>query len=173
MLGEAQPIRLERADLWSSSFNFPFSASLGGNMPFINGRYHVNPIMGQALEAAREAEAALLALQQQASRDSSDSSADASGDDGDDSDDPSSADAAADTGPIHHVEIEATELVPSGSGRATRGFVAHVHRAAPSADNFSRSASRIAPPPETHVFSDHGDLVNFLRDALAKDCSQR
>ena len=33
-------------------------------MPFINGRYHVNPIMGQALEAAREAEAALLALQQ-------------------------------------------------------------------------------------------------------------
>jgi hypothetical protein len=142
-------------------------------MPFINGRYHVNPIMGQALEAAREAEAALLALQQQASRDSGDSSANVSGDDGDDQEDPSSADAAADAGPIHHVEIEATELVPSGSGRTTRGFVAHVHRAAPPAEYSSLSAGHVAPPPETHVFSDHGDLVNFLRDALAKDCSQR
>jgi hypothetical protein len=141
-------------------------------MPFINGRYHVNPIMGQALEAAREAEAALLALQQQASRDSGDSSASASDDDGDDPEDESSADAAADAGPIHHVEIEATELIPSRSGRATRGFVAHVHRAPAPAEYSSRSASRIAPP-ETHVFSDHGDLLNFLRDALAKDCSQR
>ena len=39
-------------------------------MPFINGRYHVNPAMGQALEAAREAEAALLALQRQARKNS-------------------------------------------------------------------------------------------------------
>ncbi len=167
-------------------------------MPFINGRYHVNPIMGQALEAAREAEAALLTLQQQASRDSGDSSANASGDDDADPEDPSSADSAADAGPIHHVEIEATELVPSGSGRATRGFVARIHRSAPSSSvviprsnatrNLSSGAAREiprfarddssqidrpAPPPETHVFSDHGDLVNFLRDALAKDCSQR
>ena len=138
-------------------------------MPFINGRYHVNPIMGQALEAAREAEAALLALQQQASRDSAGNAPDDSAD----PDDPSSSDATAGAGPIHHVEIEATELVPSGSGRATRGFVAHVHRMPPPAEYSSRSAGRIAPPPETHVFSDHGDLVNFLRDALAKDCSQR
>ncbi len=32
-------------------------------MPFIRGRYHINAIAGEALEAAREAEAALLALE--------------------------------------------------------------------------------------------------------------
>src|SRR5271154_1944147 len=101
---------------------------LGGNMPFINGRYHVNPAMGQALEAAREAEAALLTLQRQARKNSGDASASTPGDDSADSEDPSSADAQAGAGPIHHVEIEATELVPAVSGRATRGFVARVHR---------------------------------------------
>ena len=35
-------------------------------MPFIRGRYHINAIAGEALEAAREAEAALLALQHDA-----------------------------------------------------------------------------------------------------------
>src|SRR5271163_3644006 len=156
-------------------------------MPFINGRYHINPIMGQALEAAREAEAALAALQQRASRDSSDSSNDASRDDSCDPDDPASSDALARPGPIHHIEIEAQEglpgrrlvepgrsvMVPSSSGRAVRGFVARVHRlpaearsanegAATSAvviprsdatKNFSSGSS--APPPETHVFTDH------------------
>jgi hypothetical protein len=152
-------------------------------MPFINGRYHVNPAMGQALEAAREAEAALLALQQQTSRDSGDSySADSA-----DPEDPSSDDSSADAGPIHHIEIEVTQLVPSTSGRATRGFVAHVHRSAgvvaPASspaifgsfggDEEGQRAARSAPPPETHVFSHHGDLVNFLRDALATDSSER
>jgi hypothetical protein len=162
-------------------------------MPFINGRYHVNPAMGQALEAAREAEAALLALQQQASRDSRDSQ-----DNSGDPDDPSSTDASARAGPIHHIEIEVTELVPSTSGRATRGFVARVHRSAPSpsvvisrseatknlspgaareiplfARDDSSQMGRSTPPPETHVFSHHGDLVNFLRDTLADDSSQR
>jgi hypothetical protein len=141
-------------------------------MPFINGRYHVNPIMGEALEAAREAEAALAALQLQASRDSSGNAP--NGDDGPDADDPSSSDSTANAGPIHHVEIEATELVPSNSGRATRGFVARVHRASSAnAGNTPQSAGRSAPPPETHVFSDHRDLVNFLGDALAPDPPQR
>ena len=104
-------------------------------MPFISGRYHVNPIMGHALEAAREAEAAMLALQQQARKNFGDASANAPEDDSADPEDPSSADAADAQagGPIHHIEIEATELVPSNSGRSTRGFVARVHRAAPSA----------------------------------------
>ena len=35
-------------------------------MPFIRGRYHINAIAGEALEAAREAEAALLALEHDA-----------------------------------------------------------------------------------------------------------
>jgi hypothetical protein len=153
-------------------------------MPFINGRYHINPVMGQALEAAREAETALAALQQRASRDSSDSPNDASRDDNCDPDDPTSSDALAGPGPIHHVEIEVQEglpgrrlvepgrsdIVPASSGRAVRGFVARVHRLPAEA----RSANNgIAPPPETHVFADHRDLVNFLRDALAKDFSQR
>ena len=43
-------------------------------MPFINGRYHVNPTMGAALEAAREAEAAMLALQDHAQRNGDDTS---------------------------------------------------------------------------------------------------
>ncbi len=169
-------------------------------MPFINGRYHVNPAMGQALEAAREAEAALLALQRQARKNSADASTNAPADDSADPDDPSSEDAAADAetgaGPIHHVEIEVTQeglpgrrndrapeasargareiiepgrsgLIPAHSGRATPGFVTRVHRSAPS------SMDRPAPPPEIHIFSDHGDLVNFLRDALAKDSAQR
>jgi hypothetical protein len=169
-------------------------------MPFINGRYHVNPIMGHALEAAREAEAAMLALQQQARKNYGDASASAPEDHSADPDDPSSADPADAQagGPIHHIEIEATELVPSNSGRATRGFVARVHRAAPSASvvtpkggaarnpsssaagesplsarNDSAQTDRAAPPPETHFFSDHGDLVNFFREALAKDSPQR
>lgn len=156
-------------------------------MPFINGRYHINPIMGQALEAAREAEAALAALQQRASRDSSDSSNAASRDDSCDPDDPTSYDALAGPGPIHHVEIEGSEIVPSSSGRAVRGFVARVHRLpaeARSANDGAAPTSRVviprsdatwnlspgssAPPPETHVFADHRDLVNFLRDELAR-----
>ena len=33
------------------------------NMPYIRGRYYMNPVVGDALEAAREAEAALQALE--------------------------------------------------------------------------------------------------------------
>ncbi len=136
-------------------------------MPFINGRYHVNPIMGQALEAAREAEATLLALQQQASRDSGDSSGDSAGDEIGDPEDSSNAAASAGQSPIHHVEIEVTEVVPQHSGRATPGYVARVHRAPAIPD------AAPSPAPETHVFADHGDLANFLRDALAPNSSQR
>ena len=37
-------------------------------MPFIRGRYHINPVMGEALEAAREAEAAQIELERKAQR---------------------------------------------------------------------------------------------------------
>ena len=157
-------------------------------MPFINGRYHVNPIMGAALEAAREAEAAMLALQNHkhpedtASPDAADSTgADATN--------------AASKAPIHHVEIEATQLeglpgrpplaltdepgrsVPSYS-RATRGFIARIHRSAPqppaSAGSGASCAYNLAAAPapatkpETHVFANHGDLLDFLRSELSK-----
>jgi hypothetical protein len=128
-------------------------------MPFIKGRYYLNPTMGAALEAAREAEAALLAQQ---------------GDTGDPSasnDDPGIA--ADSKGPIHHVEIEASEVVPAHSGRAVGGFVARVHRSAPQPSHAGTQGWPAMPParaatPETHVFTDHRDLLNFLRDELAK-----
>ena len=131
-------------------------------MPLINGRYHMNRTMGDALEAAREAEAAMLALQQRAADNSQ----------GDDSD-PQSQD--GDHAPIHHIEIDAAEVVPNATGRATRGFVARVHRAcapptAPSLGSSSTSSENIssAPAPESHVFTDHRDLLNFLQSALAR-----
>ena len=137
-------------------------------MPFIRGRYHINPVMGEALEAAREAEAALHALEQEhgAPHDQADGFAS-----------PHASDpAGAGHGPVHRVEIEAAEMVPSHSGRAARGFVARVHRQ-PAAEahgggagSASHSAARpgLASHAETHVFSDHRDLVNFLHDELGK-----
>jgi hypothetical protein len=133
-------------------------------MPFIRGRYHINPTMGEALEAAREAEAALLALEQQARghrADGGDPDSDADG-----VSDDSGPDATPGTGPVHRVEIEAAEVVPSHSGRGARGFVARVHRSG--SGNAGAARGALTPPPETHVFSDHRDLVDFLGDELAK-----
>jgi len=156
-------------------------------MPFIRGRYHMNPVLGEALEAAREAEAALLELEQEAQQNRDDSSVQDAGA------------KAPGRQPIHRVEIEAAELVPAHSGRAERGFVARVHRqpagsaandaasagddeddfGAPAAHQFlahnssaSRPARAASPPAETHVFSDHRDLLTFLRDELARDCKK-
>jgi hypothetical protein len=158
-------------------------------MPFIKGRFHINPIAGQALEAAREAEAALLALEHAAQQERQGDSYGA----GDPETGASSNYAGAtNEAPIHRVEIEASELVPAHQGRAVRGYVARVHRhpavpAQPGSyaqqDEFDtadsppyRGAYATAAPrssnaaPETHVFADHRDLVSFLRDELAKDC---
>jgi len=164
-------------------------------MPYIRGRYYMNPVVGDALEAAREAEAALQALEHAAKV--------ARGDTGEDD---AGADAYAKSapGPIHRVEIEASEIVPAHSGRAQRGFVARIHRHAngnaanasaqdslpgrsnsPSSSIANASASPFArnsskpdamrqganhPAPETHVFSNHNDLTNFLHDQFAEDC---
>jgi hypothetical protein len=132
-------------------------------MPFINGRYYMNPVMGEALEAAREAEAALAALENRAHDDSA-------------LDNEPTNDAGAETkpeSPIHRVEIEAAEVVPAHSGRATRGFVARVHRQAANSvlrgHGAPTSHTTGAGHAETHVFSDHRDLVSFLRDELGRD----
>jgi hypothetical protein len=188
------------------------------NMPYIRGRYYMNPVVGDALEAAREAEAALQALEHAAKvargdtgeDDASAGSSSASGISASSSGANSNADAYAKStpGPIHRVEIEASELVPAHSGRAQRGFVARIHRHAngnaanaPAQDSFpgrsnspsssiangnaNASASPFArnssmpdatrqgamhPAPETHVFSNHNDLTNFLHDQFAEDC---
>jgi hypothetical protein len=145
-------------------------------MPFIRGRYHINPIAGEALEAAREAEAALLALEHAAQQGAEDQ--------GDGFAYDHATPAPQGKGPIHRVEIEAAELVPSHSGRASHGYVAHVHRrsqAAASAGASVHGSSASAPDggadaksgSETHVFTDHRDLLGFLRDEFAKDCSAK
>lgn len=159
-------------------------------MPFINGRYYVNPIMGEALEAAREAEAALAALQyrpglpggQARQNDGADAIGGGSNEGYGDAN--SQPDGSAD-GPIHRVEIEAAELVPAHSGRAARGYVARVHRssAVSAGDSTRRTeshggatsghgigpSSHVSGHTEAHVFTNHRDLVGFLRDEFAKD----
>jgi hypothetical protein len=181
-------------------------------MPYIRGRYYMNPVVGDALEAAREAEAALQALEHAAkvargdTGEEDDAGADSSGGSSDSSSSNSSADACAKSapGPIHRVEIEAAELVPAHSGRGQRGFVARIHRrangnaanapvqnsfaghsnslsssisngnanasASPSARNSSTKQNAMHPAPETHVFSNHNDLTNFLHDQFAEEC---
>jgi hypothetical protein len=137
-------------------------------MPFIRGRYHVNPIMGEAVEAAREAEAARCGEPEHESRHADDQA------DGFAS--PHASDSSV-RGRVQRVEIEATELVPSHSGRVERGFVARLHRqpvaGAPgkSAGAASRGAGRRDQPShaETHVFADSGDLLNFLHHELARE----
>ncbi len=157
-------------------------------MPFIRGRYHINAVAGEALEAAREAEAALLALQHDAQ------SAEQNGSDASDKEGAGNGagGAAHARGPIHRVEIEAAEMVPAHSGRGERGFVARVHRAIPAAADVqddglaagvddlasqrrpgtNNLARVVSAQPETHVFAGHGDLMSFLRDEFAKDCKQ-
>jgi hypothetical protein len=182
-------------------------------MPYIRGRYYMNPVVGDALEAAREAEAALQALEHAAKvarGDTGDedgasgaiSGGNGSGNAGDNSHasaNGASSYANAAPGPIHRVEIEAAELVPSHTGRAQRGFVARIHRHASSAGSAQSSSSAsssangsgnasapspfarnyspqgamqqgtMRPAPETHVFSNHSDLTNFLHDQFAQD----
>lgn len=148
-------------------------------MPYVRGRYYMNPVMGDALEAAREAEAALQALEHasKVARGDTGEEEDAAGSPGNggatsDNTAASGGNASRDNtasapGPIHRVEIEAAELVPSHSGRAQRGFVARLHRRA----STGNSSARPAPSaPETHVFADHHDLTNFLRDKFSNDC---
>jgi hypothetical protein len=181
------------------------------HMPYIHGRYYMNPVVGDALEAAREAEAALQALEHAAkvargeTGEEDDASGAISGGSGGNAGGDSRAsgssnaggNANAAPGPIHRVEIEAAELVPSHTGRAQRGFVARIHRHASNAGSAQSSSSAngnanssatpfarnyppqgamqpgtMRPAPETHVFSNHSDLTNFLRDQFANDCAK-
>lgn len=167
-------------------------------MPYIRGRYYMNPVVGDALEAAREAEAALQALEHAAkvargdtgeedaaSAGSSSASGSGNGASGSSANSTSDVYAKSAPGPIHRVEIEASELVPAHSGRAQRGFVAPIHRHVngnaantPASASASPSTSlknatqpgAMRPAPETHVFSNHNDLTNFLHDQFSEDC---
>ena len=143
-------------------------------MPFIRGRYHINPIAGQALEAAREAEETLAAAQGH----------DENGRNTDDYEWESDSPTGEEKGPIHRVEIETASLVPSHSGQATPGFVARIHRAASEPTQAaaydrhgnvasSRNQTTALLDPETHVFANDGGLIDFLQRELAKDSARR
>ena len=145
-------------------------------MPFIGGRYYANALAGHAIEAAREAEAALQALKQK-TKGKTKADGDAANYAGVGGGGEDESDDTANQGkpPIHRVEIEAAELVPSHSGRAQRGFVAHVHRGAGSSSGASGADSPLpgqlpsrgyAAKPETHAFVGHGDLLDFLKNEL-------
>jgi hypothetical protein len=159
-------------------------SSDGGNMPFVGGRYYANALAGHAIEAAREAEAALLALKQKSALNGkANASADEYGAASDGGADGESSEPASEgKAPIHRIEIEAAELVPAHSGRANRGFVARVHRDSGSSDSASSPSGASGgsrPPlpgqlpsrgyaakPETHVFAGHGDLLDYLKNEL-------
>jgi hypothetical protein len=154
-------------------------------MPFIGGRYYANALAGHAIEAAREAEAALLALKQKRALSQKANAGEYGADSDGESDGGSSVPTREGKAPIHRIEIEAAELVPAHSGRAHRGFVARVHRDSGSSDNASSSSgasggSRAPLPgqlpsrgyaakPETHVFAGHGDLLDYLKNELRPD----
>lgn len=123
-------------------------------MPFIRGRYYVNPIAGGALEAAREAEEAAACSRSGGGADQQDDAMD-----------------AAEAAPISRIEIEVAQLVPAHSGHGTKGYVARLHRGDSVAPEDTRGAA--AQPVERRVFYDQGELVNFLRDELAKNGTSR
>lgn len=151
-------------------------------MPIIRGRYYMNPALGAAIESARS-----LADATQLGGGPRDAMT---------ADDDAEQGSAAPSGAIHRIEIEVAEAPAAGHG--SRGYVARVHResieTAPAGAHDIRSAFRVpspapgipadsgphssagfvprgvfAPAPESHVFATAGDLVNFLRDALADD----
>jgi hypothetical protein len=151
-------------------------------MPFIRGRYHINPIAGAALEAAREAEDALTALHE-----GHQGNIESAGE-------RTSTGVGSTKAPIHRIEIEAAEVVPSHSGRAQRGFVARIHRAGIAPGSSAQSGADhdvvdspgtsgaqsknnsqgggAAQPAETHVFAHHQNLTDFLRGEFEKDSGQ-
>ena len=155
-------------------------------MPFIRGRYYINPRYGAALEAAREAEEARSSAERPERE--SKSASTTSGADGRGGQNEAQ-------GPIHRVEIEVTEVVPSHSGRAQRGLVARVHRASvtsgaagkagadqefgspvsygvQSHGGTAQSCRGANQAPETHVFAGPQDLADFLRGEFEKDSPQ-
>jgi hypothetical protein len=117
-------------------------------MPFVGGKFYANPGYGKGVEDARAAET------------------DAGGVGSDDEDLIGSATREGGKGAVHRIVIEATEVVPAHTGRAQGGFVAHVHRAT-GGPRGSGLQSKSEARPETHVFTDHRDVADFVSGALS------
>ena len=118
-------------------------------MPFIRGRYYANSIVGNAIEAAREAEDRALTSPEEQDGHSRDTGE------------------AQDAKPVSKIEIEIAALVPAHTGHAEQGYVARLHY--PGTDGADGSAR----PTDKHVFSDPEQLVSFLRNELAKNGAGR
>ncbi len=120
-------------------------------MPFIRGRYYMNPAAGNALETARETEAAL---------------ADSRGDENGEQPSEDSARNAVDAKPVRRIEIEVAELVPNQSGRANKSYIAHLYREA--SNDSADIPGESGRSGEKRVFYDQGELMNFVNDELAR-----
>lgn len=118
-------------------------------MPFLAGKFYANPAYGKGVENARAAATDAAAA-----------------DDGSGYEDlVGGARHEGGKGAVHRIVIEATEVVPAHTGRAQSGFVAHVHRAA-GGPRTSGLPSKGEARPETHVFTDHRDVADFVSGAL-------
>ncbi len=110
-------------------------------MPVIHGRYYMNPAMGAAVERARAAEGP------------ADGEAQGNGEPERDAHGQFVA-----PGAVHHVEIEV----------ADGGYVARVQRHPHGGSQDNPLHGGLPPRPTSHVFADHHDLVEFLRNELGK-----
>jgi hypothetical protein len=110
-------------------------------MPVIHGRYYMNPAMGAAVERARAAEEAHAP------------------EDGANGVPPRDAHGQfVAPGAVHHVEIEV----------ADGGYLARLHRHPQGNPESEPMHGGLPPRPSSHVFTDHNDLVEFLRNELGK-----
>ena len=129
-------------------------------MPFIRGRYYANPVVGRAIEAAREAEEA-RALANSDSDGERASGAESGANDGKEQ----RLEDLDGTAPVRRIEIEVAEMVPAQSGRATKGYVARLHRGGTG----EGSSAIFREPAEKRVFYDPGQLADFLKNELGNN----
>jgi hypothetical protein len=144
-------------------------------MPMIHGRYYINPAMGAALERARS-----LNEENFPEGDGEGPRATRRDTEYDSDRAPRGrlarghSDEHDSGGSIHRIEIECAQLGHDGSG-SHRGYVAHLHRAPHlGADHVSARPGQLPtgvfpPRPTAHVFTDHNDLADFLREELGND----
>ncbi len=140
-------------------------------MPMIRGRYYINPAVGEALEQARSLGEGNFQNQEVQYENGPEEPAH---DEGGRFRRGHSDERDAHHGPIHRVEIERAELGSNAGGRGSGGFLARVHRQASSHSHDDGYPGEVRPAafpprPSVHVFTDHNDLADFLRNELSRE----
>jgi hypothetical protein len=135
-------------------------------MPFVRGRFYMNPAMGEALEEARaraeEGNAAHGSEEESTGHDSSKGQER----DGHGRFRPGRHGEAPEPGPVHRMEIE----------HAEGGFVTRVHRAPQEGAHDAREAGDESGANRamhcgnhsTHVFTNAHELAEFVREELSR-----